>query len=52
MTRRLRLLGLLPALALVIASCAETQPDAKQPNILLIVADDMGYFRSQLYRKS
>ncbi len=43
MTRRLRLLGLLPALALVIASCAETQPDAKQPNILLIVADDMGY---------
>jgi arylsulfatase len=43
MIRRLRFLSLLPALALVVSSCAETQPTARQPNILLIVADDMGY---------
>jgi arylsulfatase len=27
----------------VVSSCAETQPTAGQPNILLIVADDLGY---------
>ncbi len=43
MIRRVYLLGLLPALALVIFGCAETQPTVRQPNILLIVVDDMGY---------
>ncbi len=36
-------LGLLTALALVIAGCVETEPTSRQPNILLIVADDLGY---------
>ena len=40
---RLYVVGLLCALALAIAGCAETQPTSRQPNILLIVADDLGY---------
>ena len=40
---RLYLVSLLTALALVIAGCAETEPTSRQPNILLIVADDLGY---------
>ncbi len=45
MTRRL-LLSLIPALGLVVSGCeeAELEVDAlRRPNVLLIVADDMGY---------
>jgi len=43
MTKKLRLLGLTLTLALVLSNCAGEQQTARQPNILLIVADDMGY---------
>jgi arylsulfatase len=45
MTRRL-LLSLIPALGLVVSGCeeAESEVDAlRRPNVLLIVADDLGY---------
>ena len=45
MTRRL-LFSLIPALGLVVSGCEEAEPeldDLKRPNVLLIVADDMGY---------
>ena len=43
MIKKLRLLGLIITLALVLSNCAAEQQTARQPNILLIVADDMGY---------
>ncbi len=43
MTKKIRLLGLTLALALVLSNCAAEQQTARQPNILLIVADDMGH---------
>jgi len=43
MIKRLRLIGLVPALALALSSCTGEQETARQPNILLIVADDLGY---------
>ncbi len=43
MIKKLRLLGLIFTLALVLSNCAADQQTARRPNILLIVADDMGY---------
>jgi arylsulfatase len=43
MIKKLRLLGLIFTLALVLSNCAAEQQTARRPNILLIVADDMGY---------
>ena len=43
MIKKLRLLGLIPTLALALSSCTGEQDTARQPNILLIVADDLGY---------
>jgi len=43
MIKKLRLLGLILILALVLSNCAAEQQTARRPNILLIVADDMGY---------
>ncbi len=43
MNSKLRLFGLIPTLALVLSSCTGEQQTARQPNILLIVADDLGY---------
>ena len=43
MIKKLRLLGLIPTLALALWSCTGEQDTARQPNILLIVADDLGY---------
>ena len=43
MIKRLSLLGLMFAVALPLWGCAGEQRAARQPNILLIVADDMGY---------
>ncbi len=45
MTRRL-LLSFIPALVLAVSSCEEAEPeldDLGRPNVLLIVADDLGY---------
>ncbi|MCK5447801.1 MAG: sulfatase-like hydrolase/transferase, partial [Gemmatimonadetes bacterium] len=45
MTRRL-LLSLIPALGLAVSGCEEAEPeldDLGRPNVLLIVADDLGY---------
>ena len=45
MTRRL-LLSLIPALGLVVSGCEEAEPEVdalRRPNVLLIVADDLGY---------
>ena len=43
MMAKLHLFGLMPALALAASSCGGEQQAATRPNILLIVADDMGY---------
>jgi len=43
MNSKLCLFGLIPTLALVLSSCTGEQQTARQPNILLIVADDLGY---------
>jgi arylsulfatase len=43
MIRKLLLLGLIPILTYVLSGCDQTRQSAKQPNVLLIVADDLGY---------
>jgi arylsulfatase len=43
MIKQLGLFGLTLTLTLVLSNCAAEQQTAKRPNILLIVADDMGY---------
>ena len=43
MTSKLHAPILLSTLVLLASGCAETRPPGRQPNILLIVADDMGY---------
>ena len=43
MITRLRLLGLALVLVSTLAGCGGEQHAAQQPNILLIVADDLGY---------
>ena len=48
MTRNIRVLGLISTLILVASSCqqrqeTDAQPSTTKPNILLIVADDLGY---------
>lgn len=43
MIKNLRLIAFLPASALALSSCTAEQQTATQPNILLIVADDLGY---------
>jgi arylsulfatase len=43
MIQKLRLVGLIPTLAVALLSCTGEQKIERQPNILLIVADDLGY---------
>ncbi|MCZ6673887.1 MAG: arylsulfatase [Verrucomicrobia bacterium] len=43
MIRKLLLLGLIPILTFMWSSCDQTRQSTEQPNVLLIVADDLGY---------
>ncbi len=43
MTSKLPAQIMLPILVLLASGCTEARPPGGQPNILLIVADDMGY---------